>query len=173
MTELADMIKMESIAWWRLTLQDAFDLHLKLSSRVRELEEDLKLRAKSYEANSKGWQKDIAAAKERIKVLEAERDRLKSCLYGLLEALQAKHIDELIAKSPEHLIKFGEVVKDSYQEKAAEVIDLRARHAALVTTTRAIAGSGIELDDNRIPYVVMQIDRSVLEELKAALAEVK
>ena len=83
MTELADIIKRESIAWRRLTLQDAFDLHLKLSSRVRELEEDLKLSAKSYEANSKGWQADIAAAKERIKVLE---DALKDIARQNLES---------------------------------------------------------------------------------------
>ena len=52
-----------------ITTEDQNEIN-RLESRVRETEEDLKLRAKSYDANSKGWQKDIAAAKERIKVLE-------------------------------------------------------------------------------------------------------
>jgi hypothetical protein len=98
-----------------------------LESRVRELE-----------AAVKDWHKVADQRSEEIIRLEAERDRLKSCLYGLLEALQARHINELITKTPEHLIKFGEVVKDSYQEKAAEVIDLRARHAALVEAAKGV-----------------------------------
>ena len=90
----------------------------------------------------------IAKLDGRIKVLEAE---LAKCQQ---------------VATP---IGFGEILQSALDERD----NLRTRHAALVTTTRAIAGSGIELDDNRIPYVVMQIDRSVLEELKAALAEVK
>ena len=98
MTELADIIKRESIAWWRLTLQDAFDLHLKLSSRVRELEADLKLSAKSYDANSKGWQADIAAAKERIKVLEKGKMPVWFTTQGLTDLDKvAKYIMQLQA----------------------------------------------------------------------------
>ena len=95
-----------------------------LESRVRELEaENAELKLQISPLSS--------ATPSYVAGLEAERDRLKSCLYGLLEALQAKHIDELIAKSPEHLIKFGEVVKDSYQEKAAEVYKLQAENEML------------------------------------------
>jgi hypothetical protein len=131
-----------------------------LESRVRELEAEREELMKYYEnQNSENM--------NLIEGLEAERDRLKSCLYGLLEALQAKHIDELIAKSPEHLIKFGEVVKDSYQEKAAELIELRARHAALVEDAINVVRF---IDNDSFDTEGWQ---EAVDKLKAALAEVK
>jgi hypothetical protein len=41
-----------------------YELHY-IVNRVRELEENLNLRAKSYDANSKGWQADIAELRAR------------------------------------------------------------------------------------------------------------
>jgi len=40
-SELEAIIKRQSHPWWKLTLQAAFDSHIKLESRVRELIEEI------------------------------------------------------------------------------------------------------------------------------------
>jgi FtsZ-binding cell division protein ZapB len=63
-----------------LTIEEWKRKNTKLESEVERLKEDLDLRAKSYDANSKGWQADVRRL--RIDLAEAVR-LLKSCLNGL------------------------------------------------------------------------------------------
>jgi len=85
-SDLKKEIKKFSHYWWKLTLQDAFDLHIKLESRVRELEaEKLKL--------DEHFKESVEMYMETINRLEAERDRLKVdvSLLDLYEELRARH----------------------------------------------------------------------------------
>ena len=67
-------------------------------SRVRELEEDLKMQAQSYDANSKGWQKDIEELKKHIKVLE---DTLKE-IRGMSAMIGASNISNACKRALRH-----------------------------------------------------------------------
>ena len=82
MSELEAIIKRQSHPWWKLTLQAAFDSHIKLESRVRELEAERdRLKEEIKEANLV----INHMTRESGKVLD-ERDKLRTRYAALVEA---------------------------------------------------------------------------------------
>lgn len=58
-------------------------------------------------------------------------EALEAKLDALLNGLQVKEIQDLKTKSPEHFAKIAECIADDSQEKAAKIIHLEAKLAAL------------------------------------------
>jgi hypothetical protein len=175
--------------WWKLTLQEAFDWHLKLESRVRELEAELAVADKGLLKASdpkSGWaeiSKECKLWQERAEQAEAERDRLK---------------EDIENPKMTYCAFCGEAYDIQDREKALELItehvsvcpkhpiaELRARHAALVEAAQDAhcpkCGSagwvwGHELDDPDNDTATDTMTRYTCDwcrKLKAALAEVK
>jgi predicted phage gp36 major capsid-like protein len=89
-SELKDMIKRQSHPWWKLTLQEAFDLHIKLESRIRELEADEEFhicknneymeRIENLEAENEQRKQDFEGTCQELNQVKAERDRLRGTI---------------------------------------------------------------------------------------------
>jgi hypothetical protein len=120
-------IKKFSNDWWKLTLQEAFDLHLNLESRVRVLEDEVARLSQVPTPDGFG---------ESVTRLEAERDRLievKNNYFDDLETanmeitkLRARHA--ALVEAAQNLVNNAE---NKDQEEWASLPDVLALKDAL------------------------------------------
>ena len=74
----------------------------------------------------------------------SDYEALEAKLDALLIGLQVKEIPELKTKSPEHFAKLAECIADDSQEKAAKIMHLEAKLAALVDELKHMAKQKLE-----------------------------
>jgi hypothetical protein len=189
-SELEAMIKRQSHPWWKLTLQDAFDLHIKIESRVRELLSCCTIEAMLANPNVNSL---ITQHEKTIRELEAEIDRLRKLYkkWGYADAPCSRHSKQAILNENNCASCRADIfeaerdrlrtdLSESLQKQIQMALDaliMKRNHAELVEAANKFRKAFVIAVGDKSPFAKLAlegIDKELqFDKLKAALAEVK
>lgn len=157
---------MERIARQHAALADVRDL---VAWTTHQDEEIARLR-EAYDALDQGWRIMHEAAEQEVREQHEEIARLRKAKHTLERLVitaneQTKAAEQRVRLADKEIDKLAPTVLALEEE----LTTVRQRVQELEECVRGLLGSAVEFDDERVGYIVMQVDRCDIDAARAVL----